>query len=166
MEILAGVLVTLSAVMPIPGTPTISAPPEPIVQEAPAPDPELLKLDAFLKTKRSPIPADVLIKYPNKKMVLAIAAAESGYCKHQAGQYNCWGIKDFRPGPRFGKYRHFSGWEEALAYASQLLFKYDKTDGNPTPGAMVRRWTGYASSPNWMRNTSASIRDFERTFAA
>src|SRR5690242_1820143 len=66
------------------------------------PSPEQIALTEFLASKKSPMPAEVLIKYPNWRMILAISAAESGYCKHQAAAYNCYGIKDFKVGARPG----------------------------------------------------------------
>lgn len=132
------------------------------------PSPEEVALNDFLVSKGSPMPADVLIQYPNWEIMLAIATAESSLCKRPAGAYNCYGIKDFRKGSHnFGGYRNFESWDESIGYMSELLFKYDGEDGSPTPHAMVIRWTGYnPPSQGWINNVSGSLRDIERNITA
>ena len=64
----------------------------------------LQKVTAFLEEKRSPLPAGELLKYTNWEMIVALSNAESGYGKHLGGDFNAWGIKDFRKGSKnFGK---------------------------------------------------------------
>ena len=71
-------------------------------------DPLTSQLQTFLSDKGSPMPAVEVTKYDNWRTIVAISAAESSYCKHMAGSYNCWGIKDYRKGSdRFGKTRNF-----------------------------------------------------------
>ena len=123
------------------------------------PSHEQVALAEFLASKGSPMPAEVLIKYPNYKTIVAISAAESGYCKHQAAKYNCYGIKDFQAGARPGSYRAFSSWEESVGYASQLLYKYDAVDGSPQPSEMVARWKAVAPYTGWLNNVSHSLKD-------
>jgi hypothetical protein len=132
----------------------------PITEEPPSP--EQIALTEFLASKKSPMPAEVLIKYPNWRMILAISAAESGYCKHQAAAMNCYGIKDFQPGARPGSYRAFSSWEESISFASRLLYKYDAEDGAPEPHAMVARWKAVLPYTGWLNNVSHSLRDIDR----
>ena len=105
------------------------------------------------------MPAEVLIKYPNYKTIVAISAAESGYCKHQAAAYNCYGIKDFQAGSRPGSYRAFASWEESIGYASQLLYKYDAENGTPEPTAMVARWKAVEPYTPWLNNVSHALKD-------
>lgn len=123
------------------------------------PSPEQVALSEFLISKKSPMPADVVIKKPNWQMIVAISAAESGYCKHMAGDYNCYGIKDFRRGENYGGYRDFASWEESIDYVSQLLYKYDSTDGSPEPTAMVARWKAVHPYTGWLNNVSYSLHD-------
>lgn len=139
-----------------PGLTQLEAPEEP-------PSPEQVALAEFLASKKSDMPAEVLIKYPNWQAIVAISAAESGYCKHQAGTYNCLGIKDFRKGsPDFGGYRNFESWEEAIGYASELLYKYDNHDGIPEPKLMVVRWKGDYNTTHWLNNVSYSLSDIDK----
>lgn len=151
---------TTTAIQPVAMT-TATLPPE-VVEEPPSQ--EEIALNDFLISKGSPMPAKVLIQYPNWQIMLAIANAESSYCKKPAGKYNCYGIKDFRKGSsRFGRYRNFESWEESIGFMSQLLFKYDRVDGSPTPRGMVIRWTGFnPPSEGWIRNVSGSLSEIQR----
>jgi|GEM_PF-3019765 len=134
-----------------------------VIESTPTPpSPQEIALGEFLEAKGSPMPANILIQYPNWEMMVAISAAESGYCKHPAGDFNCYGIKDFRPGERFGKYRNFESWDESIDYVSTLLFKYDEEDGNPEPHAMVVRWKGDYHTTHWLKNVSYSLWDLEQ----
>ncbi|MFH0912232.1 MAG: hypothetical protein V1807_01065, partial [Patescibacteria group bacterium] len=66
---------------------------------------------SFLEEKNSPLPAVELLKYSNWEMIVALSNAESGYGKHCAGDYNAWGIKDFRKGSdNYGGTRDFASW--------------------------------------------------------
>lgn len=124
---------------------------------------ELIALRSFLGEKNSPLPAEVLVRYPNWKMVVALACAESGYGKKLAGEYNAWGIKDYRNGStRFGKTRDFESWEESIAYTSELLYKYDPEDGEPTPWGMVRSWKYVYPYTHWVNNVAYSLHDIEQ----
>lgn len=125
-------------------------------------DPALLKLDDFLQNKRSPLPAVELIQYPNWPVIVALSAAESGYGKHLAGDYNAWGIKDFRSGSyNFGGTRDFVSWEESIKFTSELLYKYDE-DGTPKPSEMVHRWKAVMPYRHWVNNVSYSLWDIEK----
>lgn len=130
------------------------------------PDPLTVELQNFLTEKGSPLPAEVLVEYPNWQMIVAVSAAESGYGKHLAGDFNAWGIKDFRAGsPNFRGYRDFADWEEAIAYTSELLFKYDET-GSPKPKAMVMRWKAVRPFSGWLNNVHYSLGDIQQNVLA
>jgi hypothetical protein len=138
------------------------APSEP----TPPPKPqELIRLEEFLMAKGSPMPADLLYQHPNWKMMLAISLAESGYCKNPVAQNNCWGIKDFRAGKNFGGYRSFETWEEAYAYTSELLYKYDEDDGMPDPGRMAKRWKYIEPLTNWTNAVYYALADINKNTA-
>jgi len=133
----------------------------------PEPDPIVLELREFLGNKKSPLPADVLVEYPNWQMVVALSAAESGYGRKLAGDYNAWGIKDFRAGSaNFRGYRDFSSWKESIAYTSELLFKYDKEDGSPEPKAMVAKWKYIRPFGHWLGNVNYSLNDIQENVIA
>jgi len=122
----------------------------------------LPKVAAFLEEKRSPLPAGELLKYSNWEMIVALSNAESGYGKHLGGDYNAWGIKDFRKGSaNFGKTRDFTSWAESIEYTSELLYKYDKEDGEPTASGMVARWKYVRPYEHWIRNVSYALSDLE-----
>ncbi len=124
---------------------------------------ELIQLRSFLDGKGSPLPAEVLIQYPNWKTIAALACAESGYGKNLAGEYNAWGIKDYRVGSaKFGKTRNFESWEESIAYTSELLYKYDPEDGEPSPWGMVRSWKYVYPYTHWVNNVSYALYDIEQ----
>ena len=118
----------------------------------------LPKLEEFLEDKNSPLPANELLKYTNWEMIVALSNAESGYGKHTAGTYNAWGIKDFRKGSaKFGKTRDFNSWTESIKYTSNLLFKYDPEDGEPTASGMVARWKYVKPYAHWINNVNYSL---------
>ncbi len=144
----------------------ISSVSNPIYQPQPAVDPIVLELREFLVEKKSPLPAETLMKYPNWQMIVALSAAESGYGKKLAGDYNAWGIKDFRVSSKnFRGYRNFASWEESIAYTSELLFKYDET-GSPKPAAMVARWKYIRPFNHWIGNVNYSLNDIQENVIA
>ena len=122
----------------------------------------LPKVQTFLGEKKSPIPASELLKYSNWEMIVALSNAESGYGKKCAGDYNAWGIKDFRKGSaNYGKTRDFTSWAESIEYTSELLYKYDKEDGEPTATGMVARWKYVRPYEHWIGNVNYALADLE-----
>ena len=131
--------------------------------EVEPPNPQAIQLASFLESKRSPMPADILIQYPNWKIIVALSNAESSYGRFMAGDYNAWGIKDFRKGSlRFGQTRSFTSWEESIRYTSELLYKYDPEDGLPDPNRMVARWKYVQPYAHWIRNVSYSLHEINQ----
>jgi len=126
-------------------------------------DPLTSQLQTFLESKGSPMPAVEVTKYDNWRMIVALSAAESGYAKHMAGTYNAWGIKDYRKGSdNFGGTRNFNSWSESIQYTSELLYKYDPEDGEPTPWGMVRAWKYVLPYNHWVNNVSYALYDIKR----
>jgi hypothetical protein len=122
----------------------------------------LPKIQIFLEEKKSPLPAGELLKYSNWEMIVALSNAESGYGKHLGGDYNAWGIKDFRKGSaNFGKTRDFTSWAESIEYTSELLYKYDKKDGEPTAVGMVAKWKYVKPFEHWIYNVNYALADLE-----
>ncbi|MBU1092350.1 glucosaminidase domain-containing protein [Patescibacteria group bacterium] len=120
--------------------------------------PYLANLQTFLEDRRSPLPTGELLKYSNWEMMVALSNAESGYGKHCAGDYNAWGIKDFRKGSdNFGGTRDFTSWAESVEYTSKLLYKYDAMDGEPTPASMVAKWKYVKPYDHWIRNVQYAL---------
>lgn len=122
----------------------------------------LPKVQEFLEEKHSPLPAEELLKYSNWEMIVALSNAESGYGKHLGGDFNAWGIKDFRKGSNnFGKTRDFTSWTESIEYASNLLYKYDTDKGEPTATGMVAKWKYVKPYDHWIRNVNYALNDLE-----
>lgn len=127
----------------------------------------LPKVTVFLEEKHSPLPAEELLKYSNWEMIVALSNAESGYGKHLGGDYNAWGIKDFRKGSaNFGGTRDFASWAESIQFTSDLLYKYDKNDGEPTPEGMVTRWKYVRPYEHWIRNVNYALADLRQHVSA
>ncbi len=125
-------------------------------------DPRLAPLEQFLESKGSPIPAVELLRYDNWRMVVALSCAESGYGKKLGGAYNAWGIKDYRAGSaKFGRTRDFESWGQSIAYTSELLYKYDPEDGEPSPQGMVRAWKYVRPYGHWINNVAYSLNDIQ-----
>ena len=126
-------------------------------------DPLTSQLQTFLESKGSPIPAIELTKYDNWEMIVALSAAESGYGKHMAEEFNGWGIKDFRTGSdNFGKTRRFESWEESIKYTSELLYKYEPENGMPTARGMVHKWKYVLPHEHWIANVNYSLYDIKQ----
>ncbi|MBU1092188.1 glucosaminidase domain-containing protein [Patescibacteria group bacterium] len=122
----------------------------------------LPKVQEFLEERHSPIPAEELLKYSNWEMIVALSNAESGYGKHCAGDYNAWGIKDFRKGSNnFGGTRDFTSWAESVQYTSNLLYKYDTNNGEPTAVGMVAKWKYVRPYNHWIRNVNYTLNALE-----
>lgn len=127
----------------------------------------LVKLDRFLQSKGSPLPAGELIKYDNWEMIVALSAAESSYGQHTAGSFNAWGIKDFRAGsPKFGGTRDFGSWSESIQFTSELLYKYDPQNGQPSAWGMVRAWKYVRPYEHWVNNVNYALYDLNQNVLA
>lgn len=75
-----------------------------------------LRLQEFLESKQSPLAPDAefVIGLKHWKLLVAISAIESQYCKHQLG-YNCWGIGGDT------SYRYYSSFRAAATDANDLI---------------------------------------------
>lgn len=74
------------------------------------------RLREFLDSKESPLAPDTefLLELEHWKLLVAISAIESQYCKHQLG-YNCWGIGGD------SAYRYYSSFRAAAQDANDLI---------------------------------------------
>lgn len=74
------------------------------------------RLREFLDNKESPLAPDTefLLELEHWKLLVAISAIESQYCKHQLG-YNCWGIGGD------SAYRYYSSFRAAAQDANDLI---------------------------------------------
>jgi hypothetical protein len=74
------------------------------------------KIRLFLESKQSPLASDAeyIAKLKHWKLLIAISAIESQYCKRQLG-YNCWGIGGD------SAYRYYSSFRAAAQDANDLI---------------------------------------------
>src|SRR3990167_1481778 len=80
------------------------------------------KVKAYLQSKKSPLSNEevsLLVKQKHWKLLIAISAIESQYCKRQK-YYNCWGIGG---DSAYRKYKNFS---EAIIDADKLITRWQK----------------------------------------
>ena len=78
------------------------------------------EVGAYLKSKRSPLAShlDTLLEQEHWKLIIAISAIESSYCKRQLGN-NCWGITDTS-----GAYKSYASFDEAIIDANGLITRW------------------------------------------
>lgn len=143
MKILLVVAIAFVAILGFllyPKTPTV-------IQEAPAIQrPELNTLiQEFLVSKKSPLApeTDFLLEQKHWKLLIAISAIESQYCKRQLG-YNCWGIGGD------SAYRHYSSYQIAIVDANNLIEKWQQKGRWLTVSDMNGSYV-QPHSPNWER---------------
>lgn len=74
----------------------------------------------YLESKGSPLAphTETLLKQEHWKLIIAISAIESSYCKRQLG-YNCWGITDSS-----GAYKSYGSFDEAIIDANGLITRW------------------------------------------
>lgn len=74
----------------------------------------------YLKSKKSPLAShlDTLLEQEHWKLLIAISAIESSYCKRQIGN-NCWGITDSS-----GAYKSYESFDEAIIDANGLITRW------------------------------------------
>ena len=75
---------------------------------------------AFLESKGSPLAShtETLLEQEHWKLIIAISAIESTYCKRQLGN-NCWGITDSS-----GAYKSYASFDEAIVDANGLITRW------------------------------------------
>lgn len=74
------------------------------------------EIRGFLESKQSPLAPEVefLLNQKHWKLLIAISAIESQYCKRQLG-FNCWGVGGDN------NYRHYSSIKSAIQDANDLI---------------------------------------------
>ena len=87
------------------------------LEDQPPSEAEIIR--TFLESKKSPLAdhTEYLLQQSNWKMLIAISAIESQYCKRKI-DFNCWGIGGD------SNYRHYSGYPAAIKDAQELLEKW------------------------------------------
>lgn len=75
---------------------------------------------AYLESKDSPLAphTETLLEQEHWKLIIAISAIESTYCKRQLDN-NCWGITDSS-----GAYKSYASFDEAIVDANGLITRW------------------------------------------
>jgi hypothetical protein len=78
------------------------------------------EIRAYLESKDSPLAShtDLLLEQEHWKLIIAISAIESSYCKRQLGN-NCWGITNSS-----GGYSKYDSLDEAIVDANDLITRW------------------------------------------
>jgi hypothetical protein len=99
----------------------------------------------YLESKNSPLANDVehLTSLEHWKLLIAISAIESQYCKRQLS-YNCWGIGGD------SAYRHYSSFQEAATDADALITRWQARGRWHTVEDMNCHYV-VPCNPNWVR---------------
>jgi hypothetical protein len=101
-------------------------------------------LTAFLESKDSPLAnhVETLLKQEHWKLITAISAIESQYCKRQLGN-NCWGITDSS-----GAYKSYESFDEAIIDANGLITRWQARGRWLTVADMNGHYV-VPYNPNW-----------------
>lgn len=105
----------------------------------------------FLESKQSPLAPDTefVLELKHWKLLIAISAIESQYCKRQLG-YNCWGIGGD------SAYRHYSSYRAAAQDANDLIERWQKKGRWLTVEDMNCSYV-VPCSPNWVKVVNQNL---------
>jgi hypothetical protein len=112
-------------------------------------------LAQYLKSKKSPLVPDAsfLQKQKHWKLIVAISAAESTFCKHQL-DFNCWGIGGD------SHYRHYKSFRAAIIDTNDLIEKWQLKGRWLTPEDMNCSYV-VPCSPTWVRTVNRILKDIQ-----
>jgi len=116
------------------------------IEKIDVPDP-LSQRKAFLKTyldsKHSLLAdhVDALSEQTQWKLIIAIADAESSYCKHKALN-NCWGIGGA------WNLKAYDNYDQAISDVNRILEQHYISAGLNSPKTIEHKWVGHANN-NW-----------------
>jgi len=137
---------------------SLGKPPPPI--ESTPQEPQLNTLvRGFLLSKESPLApeTDFLLQQKHWKLLIAVSAIESQYCKRQLG-WNCWGIGGD------SQYRHYGSIREATIDANDLIEHWQSRGRWLTIDDMNCHYV-QPCNPNWVRvvnNVIKELNEYER----
>ena len=99
----------------------------------------------FLESKESPLAphTELLLQQKHWKLLIAISAIESQYCKRKIG-FNCWGIGGD------SAYRKYKSIPEAIVDANGLIERWQKKGRWLTVDDMNCHYV-QPCNPNWVR---------------
>jgi hypothetical protein len=114
------------------------------------------ELVAYLKSKNSPLPANILIQHDNWPLMVALSGAESQFGVNGCGGYqeyhNAWGIM------WQGECATWHTWEWSIPYVSKLL--HDRYEGM-TVEQMAYVYKGVPPYEHWIYNVSWFLKEIE-----
>ena len=101
-------------------------------------------IEEFLTSKDSPLApnTEFLLQQKHWKLLIAISAIESQYCKRQLGN-NCWGVGGD------SDYRHYSSIRAAIIDANDLIEYWQEKGRWLTVEDMNGHYV-FPSNPNWV----------------
>jgi hypothetical protein len=110
----------------------------------------------FLESKDSPLAPDTefLMTLPHWKLLIAVSAIESQYCKRQLA-YNCWGIGGD------SAYRHYSSFREAAQDANDLITRWQAKGRWLTVEDMNCHYV-QPCNPNWVKVVNINLDTLNR----
>ena len=114
------------------------------------------KVLAYLQSKQSPLSHDevgLLVEQKHWRLLIAVSAIESQYCKRQLG-YNCWGIGGD------SAYRHYKNFSEAIIDANALIEKWQQRGKWLTPEQMNCSYV-VPCNENWVRTVNKVLQEIE-----
>lgn len=114
-------IVTASLILFAPKTASIELTPDTVVEIEEKHTEVVSAVRQFLESKGSPLAPDTehLTSLKHWRLLIAISAIESQYCKRQLG-YNCWGIGGD------SAYRHYGSYQEAATDADALITRWQE----------------------------------------
>ena len=129
--------------------------PGPEAQPAEDPPSTEQKLEAYLKTKDSPLAehTEKILEQKHWKLIVAISRIESQHCKIQKG-FNCWGIGGD------SAYRIYENYDEAIQDANDLIEHWQQKGKWLTPEEMNCSYV-VPCNQNWVDVTKAELANIE-----
>ena len=105
----------------------------------------------FLESKQSPLAPDTefLMGLKHWKLLIAVSAIESQYCKRQLG-YNCWGIGGD------SAYRYYSSYQDAAQDANDLITRWQARGRWLTVEDMNCHYV-VPCNPNWVKIVNQNL---------
>lgn len=109
----------------------------------------------YLNSKQSPLAPDTefLLEQKHWKLLVAISAIESQYCKRQLG-YNCWGIGGD------SSYRHYSSYRAAITDANDLIERWQQRGRWLTVEDMNCHYV-VPCNPNWVNVVHKVLKEMD-----
>ena len=109
------------------------------------PEAPTLQVREYLESKDSPLApeTDLLLQQKHWRLLIAISAIESQYCKRQLG-FNCWGIGGD------SAYRHYGSVREAIVDANNLIERWQQRGRWLTVEDMNCHYV-QPCNPNWVK---------------